>query len=697
MNSRFVLLLSSCIAGSVLTGSAAFAAEPASQEVLVTAQKRAEDVQKIPLAVTPVGGAKLVTQGVVDVRQIGSLVPGIVLGQDYIYTQIDIRGVGANNDAPALDPAVAFNIDGVYQPRDYGTYGSFFDIDRVEVLRGPQGTLYGRNATGGSINVITKKPVNEFHAAFEADLGNYSTVRTFGMLNLPLNDKLAVRVALQQARHDGYLSTGFNDQNSVAGRAQVLFRPTEKVSMLVGADFFRDFSIGAHTIVGLPYKNPADPWFDPLKPLSDDHSHFRAWSVHGQFDVELDNGVTLTDIPAYKRVRNDSKDPVVGVYSASNLTDKAVSNEFRISSPSMGRLKWVAGAYYFNEHNYSYARYYSPFFSSVTINPDIHEESWAVFGQATYSITDRLRLTGGLRYSSDTKEATGQNQVFIPQFTFPVGNTPDDFPRTTWTNVDWRAGLDFDLTPTSLVYANVATGNLEGGFNLGSKVGLLPNFNPEELTAYTIGSKNKFMDGRVQINAEGFYYDYKDYIVSVYLTSGAAAGQFALFNTPAKIWGGEVETLFHVTPDDELNANVALLHGEYGTFTQTFVSTGLTNLSGQSLMKTPSVAIQAGYEHTFRLHAGGTIKFGVQTQYSAKYWTLFDHTPGTEQPSFTRTNMVLTFTTPNSRWHAQVYVNNVENTAVIATAAPPNASSAGVPWVHAEEPRLFGVRLGANF
>ncbi len=700
MKSKFGLLLTSGLVSSALMGGVALAAAPPPaadpSELLVTAQKREENVQKIPLAVTPVAGSRLIEQGIVDVRQIGQLVPAIVLGQDYIYTQIDIRGVGANNDAPALDPAVAFNVDGIYQSRDYGTYGSFYDVQRVEVLRGPQGTLYGRNATGGSINLITNKPVDAFHAAFESDFGNYSSVRTFGMVNVPLGDKLAIRLAAQQSKHDGYLSSGFNDLDSIAGRAQALFRPTDKISLLVGADYFHDGSIGNHTIVALPYKNPADPWFDPLKPLADDHSKFRAWSVHGQLDVELDNGITLTDIPAYKRVDTDSKDPVVGVYSASMLTDKSFSNEFRISSPAMGRLTWVAGAYYFNEHNYSYARYYSPFFSSVTINPDIHEESWAVFGQATYTLSDRLRLTGGLRYSNDTKEATGQNQVFIPKFSFPVGTTPDDFPRTTWTHVDWRAGVDFDLTPTSLVYANVSTGYLEGGFNLGAKIGLLPNFNPEKLTAYTVGSKNRFMDGRVQINAEAFYYDYNDYIVSVYLTAGAAAGQFALFNTPAKIWGGEVESVFHLTADDVLNANLSLLHGEYGTFTQTFVSTGLSNLSGQSLMKTPSVSIQAGYEHTFHLNFG-SVKFGVQTHYDAKYWTLFDHTPGTEQPAYTRTNLVLTYTTMSGRWHVQGYVNNVENAAVIATAAPPNAASAGVPWAHAEEPRTYGVRFGANF
>jgi iron complex outermembrane receptor protein len=713
MNWKVALMAASALSGAAVGSGTALAAAPAAGsasvgEIVVTAQKRTEDIQKVPLAVTPVGGTKLRSQGVVDVRQLGHLVPAIILGQDYIYTQIDIRGVGANNDAPALDPAVAFNIDGVYQPRDYGTYGSFFDVDRVEVLRGPQGTLYGRNSTGGSINLITNKPVQAFHAAGELDYGNYNSLRTSGMLNVPLGDTLAIRGAFQQSKHDGYLSTGFNDQDSFAGRLQALYRPNSSVSLLIGGDYFRDDSKGAHTVVGLPYKDPSDPWFDPLSPLPDDHSKFTAWSVHGQLDVDLGGGVTLTDIPAYKHVDIDSKDPVVGVYSAALSTDKAFSNELRIASPSMSRIKWVGGFYYFKEDDYSNSLYYShtPFFSfdSSTINPNISEHSWALFGQATYPITDSVRLTGGLRYSSDTKEATGENNVTL---TFPFSPpyplivhlppTPDDFPPTTWHHLDWRVGVDADLSPTTMVYANIATGYLEGGFNLGSRVGLLPNFDPEKLTAYTIGGKNTFDGGRIRVNAEAFYYDYKDYIVSVYLTQGAAAGQFALFNTPAKIYGGEIESTFQLTPDDSLNANVALLHGRYGTFEQTFVSTGLQNLSGKALMRSPNVSFQAGYEHTFHLSNGAAILFNVQTHYDSSYWTLFDHTPGTKQPAYTKTNLVLTYQFQGGHWRVEGYVNNIENAPVIATAAPPNSSSGTVPWVHQEEPRLFGFRVAASY
>ncbi len=220
---------------------------------------------------------------------------------------------------------------------------------------------------------------------------------------------------------------------------------------------------------------------------------------------------------------------------------------------------------------------------------------------------------------------------------------------------------------------------------------------PEKLLAYTVGNKNRFFDDRVQVNWEAFYYDYKDYIVSVYLTAGPAVGQFALFNAPAKIYGGEVETIFRATPYDTFNANLALLHGRYGDFVQTFVSTGLTNLSGKTLEKSPSVSIQAGYEHVFELPKGDDIRFGVQTSFSSRYWTLFDQTPGSEQPSYTRTNVVLTYEAPGRRWHVQGYVDNLENAAVIATAAPPNTASGGkIPWLHIEAPRTFGVRFGLS-
>ena len=714
MKSRAVLLAASALGALVMASGAARAADaqPGAStlpEVVVTANKRSEDVQKIAEAVTPVEGRTLVQQGVTDVRQVGTLVPGIVLGQDYIYTQIDIRGVGANNDAPALDPAVAFNIDGVYQPRDYGTYGSFFDISRIEVVRGPQGTLYGRNATGGSINVVTNKPVQSYQFAAEGDVGNYSQIRSFGMVNLPLGDDLAIRAAVQQSKHDGYLSSGFNDADSVAGRLQALYRPTNDVSFLIGADFFHDSSNGAHTIIGLPYLHPSDPWYDPLsvdqaKAAGGAHSNFSSWSTHAQLDWNL-GMAGLTDILAYKHVHADGTDPVVGVYSSSNTRDWSVSNELRLASNDSGSpFKWVGGLYFFHEDDFSHAVYFSHsrFFSfdSVTDNPFIKETSWAAFGQGTYSVTPRLRLTGGLRYSIDSKEATGQNQVFL---TFPPGpqflsaTTPDDYPKTTWHRLDWRVGVDFDLTPQSMAYANIATGFLDGGFNLGARVGLLPDFEPEKLTAYTVGLKNRFLDSRLQVNLEAFYYDYKDYIVSVYLTSGTAAGQFALFNTPARIYGAELEAVWRLTQNDVLSGNLSLLHARYGDFVQTFVSTGLTNLSGQKLEKAPALMIQAGYEHTFPLPHGDSIRFSVQTHHESSYWTLFDHTPGSKQPAYTKTNIVITYQAPGDHWHVQAYVNNLENEAVIATAAPPNSGSPTVPWVHIEEPRLYGVRFGVNF
>lgn len=710
MKLKTILIAGSALAGCLGVDQAWAADAPqtstALQEVVVTAQKRSEDVQKIPLAVTPVAGPKLVEQGVTDVRKIGNLVPGIVLGQDYIYTQVDIRGVGANNDAPALDPAVAFNIDGVYQARDYGTYGSFYDIDRVEVLRGPQGTLYGRNATGGSINVITNKPVSAFHAALEEELGDYGLVRTFGMVNAPVSDQLAFRLAFQQAKHDGYLTSGFNDQDSIAGRLQALYRPNSDVSLLLAGEFFNDHSNGAHTITGLPYKQPSDPWYDPLsvsqaQAAGGANSNFADWAIHAQLDWNL-GFATLTEIPAYKHVHAYGTDPVVGVYSTSDLVDKSYSDELRLTSNASTPLKWVVGGYFFREDDASYADYFSHgrFFSfdGITINPDIKEVSWAAFGQATYAIQPNLRVTGGLRYSIDSKSATGQNQTFL-SFGGPAflsGTIPDSFPRTTWHHLDWRVGVDYDLTPDTMVYANVATGYLEGGFNLGSQIGLLPNFVPEKLTAYTAGAKNRLFDDRLQLNWEAFYYDYKNYIVSVYLTAGPAVGQFALFNTPAKIYGGEVEAIFRATPNDTFNANLSLLHGRYGNFIQTFVSTGLTNLSGKALEKSPSATVQAGYEHVFELSNGDAIKFGVQTNFSSSYWTLFDHTRGSKQPSYTWTNLVLTYQATGSHWHVQGYVDNLENSAVIATAAPPNSSSAGVPWLHIEAPRTFGVRFGVN-
>ncbi|HLY58140.1 MAG TPA: TonB-dependent receptor [Stellaceae bacterium] len=680
-------------------GAPQTAATGALEEVVVTSEKQSENLQKTPVAVTAETGETLTTQGITDVRGLGSLVPALELGQDYIYTQVDIRGVGANNDAPALDPAIAFNIDGIYQPRDYGTYGSFFDIDRVEVLRGPQGTLYGRNATGGSINVITNKPsLDDFSGAAEIELGNYGLVRSFAMLNVPVDSDFAIRGAFQSETHDGYLTSGFNDQDSYAGRLQALYKPSAEFSLLVGGDYFDDDAIGAHTVIGLPFIDPGNPWFDPTS-TEGSYSRFRAGSVHGQLDWTFGDGITLTELAGFKQVDINSNDPVVGVFSKAIITDKSFSSETRLSSPQLAGLpiNWVAGLYGFNETDYSYSNYYNPYFSSITTNPDINETSGAVFGQGTYTVAEGIRLVAGLRYSIDSKHANGEDDVFVPFLPFPVAKIPDNFDATYY-HLDWKVGAEADISPDQMVYANIATGYLEGGFNLGSGVGLLPNFQPEKLTAYTVGSKNEFLDHKIRLNVEAFYYDYRDYIVSEYLTQGPAAGDFALYNAAkSEIYGAEFETQFVLSPEDRLDFNLSLLHAQYTDFTLPVPSNGTTDLSGFQAMKSPYLDIQAGYQHRWDLGDAGVIEGAVQTHFETGYWTLFDHTAGTRQPAYTKTNLVLTYLTANGRWHVQAYVDNVENSAVLATEAPPNSSSNGAPWAHLEPPRTFGARVGVNF
>jgi iron complex outermembrane recepter protein len=691
-----LVLCASRLVLSADDAGAGTASPQALQEVVVTSQKYSQNLQKVPVAVTVATGSELVTQGISDVRGLGAVIPAISLGMDYVYTQIDIRGVGTNNDAPALDPAVAFNIDGVYQPKDFGTYGTLFDINRIEVLRGPQGTLYGRNTPGGSINVVTNRPVDQFEASGEIGIGNYNGRREFGVLNVPLSSDFYVRAAAEHVSHDGYLSSGFNDLKSTGARLEALYKPSNQFSLLVAGDYFQDRSLGAHTVIGLPFVDPANPWFDPTSSFGA-YSNFASWSTHAELDWTFDS-MTLTEIPSFKHVHFNTTDPVVGVFSTGIGTDNSYSNELRLASAagSGSPLKWVTGFYFYKETYFSYSDYFNPYFSSITTNPDIAEKSWALFGQATYSITPTLSVTAGSRYSDDTKSATGQDQVFIPAFSFPVNTIPDTFDDT-WHHVDWKVGLNENLTPRSLLYASISTGYLEGGFNLGSSVGLLPNFRPETLTAYAIGSKNRFLDDTLQINAEAFYYDYNNYIVSEYLTAGAAAGDFALYNAAkTHIYGGEIETRWLASRHDLFNVSLSLLRATYTHFILPVASNGISDFSGYTAMKAPAVGIQAGYRHTWDLGQYGSLQGIVQTHFESSYWTLFDHTPGSAQPSYTKTNLILGYFSPGGTWHIQAFCNNLENSAVIATAAPPNSASGMVPWVHVQEPRTYGIRIGAG-
>ena len=709
------------------------------EEIVVTAQKRTELLEKTPLALTAVTGKRLQETGTLDAQGLTDSVPGLQVSYTNANTTFSIRGISSNTDATLGDAPVAFHLDGVYQGRPAAASGLFYDIDRIEVLRGPQGTLYGRNATAGTVNVVTNKPsTDKFEGQGEVETGNYGLVRTFGMVNAPLNDVLAVRAAFQTQHHSGYLNTGYNDADDIAGRLQSLFLPSEDFSLLLSADYFHQGGVGRGTV---PLPLGADPWKTAgpqitgsgyLSPpgRTDDTS----WQVHGELNWKIGHAV-LTDIAAFHYLHVNYFAYFNGVDSVQNDRDRETSNELRLSSDSESVAKWVIGAYYHNESQpYSQlfydaigpapdgcCQYLGQGTSLLFVYPTIDNPSYAAFGQLTYPVSDAFRVTGGLRYNRDHKRVTGSGyQVFGSDISFFPGG-PVVFPAgsvnqtiatdadTTWTSTNWKFGIDWDVTQNSLAYVQASTGYKQGGVFAGAP----PNtYAPEHLTAYEAGLKNRLLGNRLQVNADVFYYKYKDFQVDqleqLSAPGGGAAYGDVIFNAArATEYGLELETAFAVTETDRVDLSFAYLHAVFDQFNlplQAPPPNGdgppapvvFQNLAGYPPPHAPKVTGTLAYRHIWPLPNEASLAALLQTHVESEQWLSLDHEPGSRQAGFTRSQVDLTYATPGEKFSISAYCKNVENRTVMNSYGW-SADSGDPPMVSLSPPRTYGVIFRAKF
>ena len=676
------------------------------EEVVVTAEKRSENLQKTPAAVTVVSGQELVEDRISNARDLEVLAPSANFAIERQNMIAYIRGVGTANDFPNSDPSVVMQINQVYTPRS-ATGGSFFDIQNVEILPGPQGTLYGRNAIGGVVNVTTVRPGDSFGGEALMEAGNFSLTHEFAALDLPVTDDLKFRIAANRQNHSGYLSNGLDDEDSTAVRLSALYTPG-KFSAFVTYTYYHDAGLGDAT-VQYPFVNSANPWYAPTSPSSRGAASQRDfYQASGIFDYKFDNGMTLSYIPSWVYVRLNEATPQNGNDPATSDNLLAFepatqyTQELRLSGDH-GPWRWVGGLYAYYDNTHSTYNIIEPGLQGIppytTIGIDAYnrEESYAAFSQVTYSLTDAFRLTGGIRYSSDEKKATGDTAVTL----FPP-ITPVEVPlpvsyytfNHTWHNVDWKVGAETDLTDTSLLYASVSSGYLEGGYSLVPSTPTFSNeYQPEKLLAVTLGIKNRFLDNRLQINDELFYYDYKNYQVSFY---NVTIGTTVSYNEKkAIIYGNDLSAKFLISKDDEIDATIGLLSAYARDFSVPTGTGDTISFNGYRLPDSPSATATVGLQHDWHFANGSSVRGRVQIHYDSGEWEIFYHPANTNQPASTKTDLMLTYTFADNKWNVGLWGKNLENTARFV--GPATTSTPGINSVYMEAPRTYGVRIGAKF
>lgn len=774
------LFVSVCLAGLATATAAAAQNAPAPAkpdqapaagqvslgEIVVTAQRRGENVQRTALAVQALPQAALERANVTRSEDITRLAPSVQIGSAGPFAQPYIRGVGNFSVQVSSEGAVATNLDGVYISRPWASRGVFYDLDRVEVLEGPQGTLYGRNTSGGAINLITAKPdFSGVHGFGEIEGGDYSLVRGTGAINVPLSDTVAIRAAGQVTSRSGYLSDGYDDDKTEGGRVQVLWRPSSNLSLLLNGSYQHlggkgEGGVLSPQLPGNPWRSNTDPAVVAIYraepglgpflnvPLTDGYIRSSVWAISGELNWKMGFG-TLTVLPAYRRGEFNALHYAPGFHAENHNGDDQASLEVRFSHEGE-KLKLVLGAFGFYEGQDALqgkqslivlqgpGDQFQPYVSDIT-------RSYAGFGQATYSLTDRLRVTAGLRYTYEEKTDNELVDFYglpsPPPSLNPCPGTTFDLTTPVPPNfcaqhlafnadvrhfdLSYKAGLEYDVAPQSMAYVNISTGFKSGGFYSAPP----PNtFAPETVFAVDAGIKNRFFDNRLQLNVEVFDWTYTNKQES-YVGPTTIPTFFSFITTnagKAESYGAQVDARYLLTSQDEFSANVQYDATKYRAFQFQYASTFLgppvsgclvgpvvgigqtVDCSGKQLVRAPTWTGTAAYTHTFDLGSYGKLDASLSTQFATASWMSAGFTKPERQRDYAIGDVDLTYK-PSRTWVLSAYVHNISNAAV-ANQAFVNAfvSSANplLPGTGPERaatfetlrpPRTFGVRVRYNF
>jgi iron complex outermembrane recepter protein len=700
-----------------------FAQTPASPQVekkaqietiLVTAQKRPEDAQKTPLAITSVSGEDIAEQGIRNARDLNGLIPNVVINTNAAATEFTIRGITSTNNTEIGNPAVGFHLDGVYLGRPDAAGIAFFDIERIEVLRGPQGTLWGRNATAGALNVITNKPKNKLEGAISFGVGNYNATRLEAMINAPVNDVFYIRAAVATEKHTGYvnsknLAVGADkntaDADTIAARLHALYKPNKDFSILFTADSMNVGGYGYGTVpLPLAARRGEAGRVSLASQQANTDNDYQGLSAELNWTFALGN---LTYIASKREsTRNETN------YSAGNTArsffisaPEQTSHELRLASTGSGLFTWVVGAYAYEETNN--VTLLADLISSPALpatlrvaqnffQRDIRAKANAIFGQTSVAVSDKLKFTAGVRSTRDSTSRVGVStqQVTLANGT-PAGaltSSPNDASVSS-SKVNWRLGADYNMDKNTLLYVSVATGYKAGGFFDGVKTATFDNtFKPENVSTAEIGIKLRALDGTLQTNVALFKSEYKDLQVSYRGPRPGTPGTLQTITqnaAKAGISGAEFESRW-LSPVGRFDLSLAFLNAKYDDFAPVGANPPVNN-TGKTLVKSPKVSGNLAYQYSWYVF-GGDITARASRFYSAKYFHAATNVELSTQPSYTRTDLALTYTADREAWYVQAYVKNLEDTNVIAGLgglAAPNAILA--------PPRTFGVRVGMKF
>lgn len=728
------------------------------EEVIVTASRREESLLDAPLAVTAISGDELAQRGVIDSNGIGDFVPNLTIGTEGARdaTYIAIRGVSQNERRNTDDATTPFFVDGATIPRMSGVAAYFYDVERLEVLRGPQGTLYGRNSTTGVVNLITNKPnFEEYGGNVELGIGNFNSTNLTGAFNMPFTDTFAARVAFIYQERDGYFENGplvenSGDADDLGIRAHLLWNLSDSTSLLLTADTYQKQGVGNNSLgvpctpdvtcaLGLNLTNNEGDTPVPVQSFRDNEDT--------NFKVELNHSFENFDLMALVSQRVHERDyrtadpfdellngvQIDGVVDEVTESD-SLSAELRFTSTGSGPLQWIAGFYYLDEEINGEFHLQRPFvgspnigntFSLRFVDQGLTIESQAIFANVSYALSDTVTARVGARYTDDEKNKGGIADpsnpgagsfmaVSILETGAPLGPPiRAQVANPTWSETTYEAGLDFNVSDDSLFYVKFSTGYKAGGFNRGSAeagsappIFLLNIYDPEEVNAYEVGYKTSFANGRGRLNISAFMNDYQNKVESVVTEINGVTTNTAVNATDVDISGIEFE-LSTLLGDSggRLDVSLGLLNAEYGSFTNLPdpIFGGVLDVSGTDVLNAPNRTMSVSWVPTVWSFANGSLTPRIQIAYKSDYNTRPHGLQIDRQDAYTRSNLSLMWESNSTDWYGEIFVRNIED-EIVQTASGCGVNGSGVPSFAAigcekmfAAPRTVGLRAGFRF
>ncbi|NBC37392.1 TonB-dependent receptor [Novosphingobium sp. FSY-8] len=613
-------------AGPAMADTAAPTASEA--EIVVIARKREERLSDVPIAITAINTASLAKMGANDLSGVQGAVPNVNIVQgrgSSSSANFYIRGIGQPDALGTFDPAVGVYVDGVYLARIQGALLNLFDVERVEVLRGPQGTLYGKNTIGGAVNVVSRKPdLTRLKGEGALSYGDYNETTAKGYVSAPIvSDVMALSVAGIYDHRDGLVTDPrngrlYNDRDNTSVRAILRIKPSDKLDIQISGDFTHQRTAPTLGYLTAPLLQtnflgyvttlaPADPYgpysYRASSSLgADKGQRLNHWGLSGTINYELSPAVTLVSVTAWRKLRTDFYVDIDGTqYQVGDVfvgqRQRQFSQELQLKYNS-AKLKGVFGLYYMNEQVDSHQEAYAndlfafgttPITFTRYIDDAQNTKSYAAFGQATYEFTPALSLTAGLRYTKEIKHydrctVTASNLGALNgiAYCFPQ-NLPAPYTGNDRASFDaWTPTVTLSYKPTgdTLLYASAARGFKSGGFNgrvnsngdisvtRSGVTTIYPSFAPEKVWTYEAGAKGSFANNRVMLSGAVFYSDYRDFQARVGNgTNVGLGGSFPVLNAgKLRIWGIEFEAMVRPVQGLTLSASVGYLNAKYLQF-----------------------------------------------------------------------------------------------------------------------------------